>query len=113
MNLYGGVFSMKRVAYSVETKYKVVEMKLKGYSAREIMDTLNIKNKSQVDQWWKWYRNGETHRFNQQVGKQYSYGKGIEELSTVETLKIELKRKEVENKILKKYKGLERKWSQK
>ncbi len=43
MNLYGGVFSMKRVAYSVETKYKVVEMKLKGYSAREIMDALNIK----------------------------------------------------------------------
>ncbi len=92
---------MKRVAYSVETKYKVVEMKLKGYSTREIMDTLNIKNKSQVDQWWKWYRNGETHRFNQQVGKQYSYGKGIEELSTVEILKIELKSKEVENKILK------------
>ena len=113
MNLYGGVFSMKRVAYSVEIKYKVVEMKLKGYSTREIMDTLNIKNKSQVDQWWKWYRNAETHRFNQQVGKQYSYGKGIEELSTVETLKIELKRKEVENKILKKYKELERKWSQK
>lgn len=113
MNLYGGVFSMKRVAYSVEIKYKVVEMKLKGYSTREIMDTLNIKNKSQVDQWWKWYINGETHRFNQQVGKQYSYGKGIEELSTVETLKIELKRKEVENKILKKYKELERKWSQK
>ncbi|MES3693917.1 hypothetical protein [Staphylococcus sp. GFQ9D221P] len=34
---------MKRVAYSVETKYKVVEMKLKGYSTREIMDALNIK----------------------------------------------------------------------
>ena len=64
------------------------------------MDTLNIKNKSQVDQWWKWYRNGETHRFNQQVGKQYSYGKGIEELSTVETLKIELKRKEVEMRLM-------------
>ncbi|PNZ23612.1 IS3 family transposase, partial [Mammaliicoccus sciuri] len=55
---------------------------------------------------------GETHRFNQQVGKQYSYGKGNEELSTVEMLKIELKRKEVENEILKKYKELERKWSQ-
>nr|WP_172686367.1 IS21 family transposase [Macrococcus caseolyticus]AIU53930.1 putative integrase [Macrococcus caseolyticus] len=81
---------MKRVAYSVEIKYKVVEMKLKGYSTREIMDALNIKNESQVKVWWKWYRNGETHRFNQQVGKQYSYGKGNEELSTVETLKIEL-----------------------
>ena len=113
MNLYGCVFSIKRVAYSVETKYKVVEMKLKGFSTREIMDTLNIKNESQVNKWWKWYRDGETHRFNQQVGKQYSYGKGIEELSTVESLKLQLKRKEVENEILKKYKELERKWSQK
>ncbi|PTK03948.1 IS3 family transposase, partial [Mammaliicoccus sciuri] len=41
--------------------------------------------------------------------KQYSYGKGIEELSTVESLKFQLKRKEVENEILKKYKELERK----
>nr|WP_182476436.1 hypothetical protein [Mammaliicoccus sciuri] len=46
------------------------------------------------------YRNGETHIFNQQVGKQYSYGKGIEELSTVETLKIELKSKEVEMRLM-------------
>mgnify|MGYP000904173342 CR=1 FL=1 len=75
-------------------------------------DVVEIKNESQVKVWWKWYRNGETHRFNQQVGKQYSYGKGNEELSTVEMLKIELKRKEVENEILKKYKELERKWSQ-
>ncbi|MGG6842176.1 UNVERIFIED_CONTAM: helix-turn-helix domain containing protein, partial [Mammaliicoccus sciuri] len=52
---------MKRVAYSIETKYKVVEMKLKGFSTREIMDTLNIKNESQVNKWWKWYRDGETH----------------------------------------------------
>lgn len=43
-------------------------MRLKGFGTREIIDGLNIKNKSQVDQWWKWYRNGETQRFNQQVG---------------------------------------------
>ena len=104
---------MKKVAYSVETKNKVIEMKIQGYSTKHIMDTLNIKNKTQVQRWWKWYRDGETHRFNQQVGKQYSYGKGIEELSTVESLKFQLKRKEVENEILKKYKELERKWSQK
>ncbi len=30
-------------------------MKLKGFNTREIMDALNIKNKSQVNQWWKWY----------------------------------------------------------
>ena len=29
---YGGVFSMKRVSYSVETKYKPVEMKSAGFS---------------------------------------------------------------------------------
>ncbi len=113
MNLYGGVFSMKRVAYSVETKNKVIEMKIKRCSTREIMDQLNIRSKTQVDNWWKWYRNGETHRFNQQIGKQYSYGKDKEELSSEEALKLKLKRLEIENDILKKYKALERKWSQK
>ena len=51
MNLYGGVFSMKSVAYSIETKNKVVDIKLNGYSTREIIDKLNIRNKSQVDIW--------------------------------------------------------------
>ncbi|RTX83780.1 hypothetical protein CD129_13035, partial [Mammaliicoccus fleurettii] len=40
---------MKRVAYSVETKNKVIEMKIKGCSIREIMDQLNIRSKTQVD----------------------------------------------------------------
>ena len=51
MNLYGGVFSMKRVAYSLEIKNKAVEMKIEGYSTKEIMDTLNIRNCSQVKTW--------------------------------------------------------------
>lgn len=46
---------MKRVVYSVETKYKVVEMKIKRYRTRETMDTLNIKNESQV-------KNDRVHR---------------------------------------------------
>ena len=79
---------MKSVAYSIETKNKVVDIKLNGYSTREIMDKLNIRNKSQVDIWWKWYRNGETYRFNQQVRKQFSYGKDTEKLNTVEALKL-------------------------
>lgn len=109
MNLYGGVFSMKRVAYSLEIKNKAVEMKIEGYSTKEIMDTLNIRNCSQVKTWWKWYRNGETHRFHQQVGKQYSYGKGIEQLNNEEKLRIENKRQQAEIDVLKKYKELERK----
>ncbi|MEB6201718.1 IS3 family transposase [Mammaliicoccus fleurettii] len=97
---------MKRVAYSVETKNKVIEMKIKGCSIREIMDQLNIRSKTQVDNWWKWYRNGETHRFNQQIGKQYSYGKDKEELSSEEALKLKLKRLEIENDIFKKVQSI-------
>ena len=84
---------MKRVAYSVETKYKV-EMKT-GFSTKEIMEELNIRNRTQVKTWWRWYQNGESYRFSQHVGKQYTYGKGLEE-SEVEQLKLENKRKDIE-----------------
>ena len=87
---------MKKVAYSVETKNKVIEMKIQGYSTKHIMDILNIKNKTQVQRWWKWYRDGESNRFPQQVGKQYSYGKGIEEFSNEEKLKLEIRRQQAE-----------------
>ena len=39
---------MKRVSYSVETKYKTVEMKATGFSTKEIMEELNIRNRTQV-----------------------------------------------------------------
>lgn len=67
-------FSMKRVSYSVETKYKAVEMKAAGFSKKEIMKELNIRNRTQVKTWWRWYRNGGSYRFLQHVGKQYTYG---------------------------------------
>ncbi|MCG1697827.1 IS3 family transposase [Staphylococcus epidermidis] len=97
---------MKRVAYSVETKYKAVEMKTAGFSTKEIMEELNIRNRTQVKTWWRWYRNGESYRFSQQVGKQYTYGKGLEELSEVEQLKLENKRKDIELDNLKKVQGI-------
>lgn len=59
--------------------------------------------------WWRWYRNEETHRFHQGVGKQYKYQKGVPELLEIEQLKIALRQKELELEILKKYKALERK----
>ena len=65
------VFSMKRVSYSVETKYKTVEMKAAGFSTKEIMEELNIRNRTR-ETWWRWYRNGESYRFLQHVGKQYT-----------------------------------------
>ena len=34
-----------RVAYSVDTKNKTVEMKLQGYSIKQVMQELNIKIK--------------------------------------------------------------------
>ncbi|MDS4443116.1 IS3 family transposase [Streptococcus pneumoniae] len=95
-----------RVAYSADTKNKAVEMKLQGYSTKQVMQELNIKNKTQVETWFRWYKNGETHRFHQQVGKQYSYEKGMAKLSEIDQLKLELRRKEVELEILKKLQGI-------
>lgn len=74
------------------------------------MDELNIRNKIQVETWWRWYRNGETHQFDQQVGKQYSYSKGIQELDEIEQLKLEIRRKDAELDVLKKYMELQRSW---
>ena len=53
-----------RVAYSADIKNKAVEMKLQGYSTKQVMQELNIKNKTQVETWFRWYKNGETHRFH-------------------------------------------------
>ena len=40
-----------RVAYSADIKNKAVEMKLQGYSTKQVMQELNIKNKTQVETW--------------------------------------------------------------
>ena len=40
---------MKRVSYSVEIKYKAVEMKAAGFSTKEIMEELNIR----IEHKWK------------------------------------------------------------
>ena len=54
-----------RAAYSVNTKNKAVEMKLQGYSIKQVMLEVNIINKTQVETWYRWYKNGETYRFLQ------------------------------------------------
>ena len=66
-----------RVSYPVEVKQKAVEMRLAGVPMKEIMQELNIKNKTQVQTWVRWHKTGDTHRFEQPVGKQYTYGKGV------------------------------------
>lgn len=80
---------MVKKAYSVETKLACIEMKKAGKPNKVIMETLGIKNVSQVKTWWRWYRNDELHRFHQPVGKQYTYGKGMEPLSEVEQLRLQ------------------------
>lgn len=84
-------------------------MKLAGHSTCEIMKVLGIKNDTQIGTWMNWYRNGETHRFEQPVGKQYTYNKGIEELSEVDRLKIRVRQLEMHNELLGKLNGILRK----
>lgn len=93
---------MVKKAYSWETKLACIDMKKAGKSNRVIMETLGIKNNSQIYTWMKWYENEELYRFHQGVGQQYTYGKGLEHLSEVEQLQLQVD-------LLKKYRGLIRK----
>ncbi|CAN2249373.1 transposase [Bacillus vallismortis] len=98
-----------RVSYPLEVKQKAVEMRLAGVPMKEIMQKLNIKNKTQVQTWVRWYKAGDTHRFEQPVGKQYTYGKGPEYSSEIEKLQAENRYLRQQNEVLKKYNELERK----
>lgn len=93
---------MVKKAYSLDIKLACIEMKKAGTSNKVIMETLGIKNVSQVKTWWRWYQNNELYRFSQPVGKQYTYGKGMTELSEIEQLRLQVK-------LLKKYRSLIRK----
>ncbi len=90
-----------RVSYPVEAKQKAVEMRLAGVPMKEIMQELNIKNKTQVQTWVRWYKAGDTHRFEQPVGKQYTYGKGPEYSSDLEKLQAEIRYLRQQNEVLK------------
>ncbi|AMR52351.1 transposase [Bacillus amyloliquefaciens] len=98
-----------RVSYPVEVKQKAVEMRLAGVPMKEIMQELNIKNKTQVQTWVRWHKTGDTHRFEQPVGKQYTYGKGPEYSSELEKLQAENRYLRQQNEVLKKCNELERK----
>ena len=96
----------KKVHYLSEVKWKAVNMKLSGHSTSEVMRVLGIKNKTQIMTWLKWYRNGETHRFHQPVGKQYTYNKGVAELGEIARLKLRVKQLEMHNELLGKLNGI-------
>ena len=97
-----------RVSYPVEVKRKAIEMRLIGISVKEVMEQLNIRNKTQLETWMRWYRKGEYHRLEQPVGKQYIYGKGPEFTSELEKVKAENRFLKQQLDVLKKYKELER-----
>jgi len=99
-----------RVSYPQEVKLKAVEMKLQGIPTKVILEELNIRNDTQIETWTRWYKNGEMHRFKQPVGKQYTFGKGPDDLSAIEQLEIENKFLKQQIEVLNKYAELERKW---
>ena len=117
-NLTIGVFCMTK--YDYELKKRVVTAYLNGEGGYkfiskkyDISDKLHVKNKSQIMTWLRWYKNGETHRFNQPVGKQYTYGKGVLEESEIERLRMENKQLKACIDIMGKYQEIERMLMQK
>ncbi|GLI83099.1 transposase [Rossellomorea marisflavi] len=104
----------KKVFYPEEVKKEVVRLKLEGhYSNQELMDMYGIKNRSQIKTWVKWFKNDESHRFAQPLGKQYSYGKGPDEDSELAQLRKKVAYYEMREELVGKYREIERKWSQK
>ncbi|MEK4228088.1 hypothetical protein [Solibacillus sp. FSL H8-0538] len=67
-----------------------------------------IKNRSQIKTWMKRYRNNELYRFDQPIGKQYSYGHGPEGLSETDKMNRKMAHLEMENEILKKFMAIEK-----
>lgn len=102
-----------RVSYPAEVKLRAVELRLAGVPVKEVMEQLNIRNRTQLKTWMLWYRSGETHRFEQPVGKQYSFGKGPDHVSETSKLQAENRYLKQQIEVLKKYKELERKWYEK
>lgn len=102
-----------RVSYPVEIKLKAIEMRLAGVTKKQIMQELNIKNKTQIQQWMRWYRSGDVHRLHQPVGKQYSFGKGPTYDSELEQVKAENRFLKQQLDVLKKLEEWERRCHQK
>lgn len=101
-----------RVSYPVEVKMQAIQMRLAGVPVKEVMDKLAIRNVTQVKVWMKWYREGQLHRLEQPVGKQYSFGKGPEYTSELEKVKAENRFLKQQLDVLKKYRELERRCHQ-
>jgi len=98
----------RRIHYPSEIKWKAVNMRLEGHTKQHVMQVLGIKNDSQIETWMRWYHTSQTYRFDQPVGKQYTYNKGPGGLSEIELLKLRIKHLEMQNEILGKLQGISR-----
>lgn len=102
------------VSYPIYIKEMAIQMKKENIPVKTIMEELGIKNKTQIDTWWRW---GIVMAriiivwFNPL--KKYAYGKGPENLSNEQQLKNENNYLKMHIEVLKKFKELERTWSQK
>ncbi|OLO27283.1 transposase [Alkalihalophilus pseudofirmus] len=100
---------MSKNVYSNEVKWAVVKDKMSGqFTNHEIMEKYGIKNVSQIKTWMKWYRENQVHRFDQPIGKQYSYGHGPDSSSDKEKKERQMNHLKQENEILKKYLEIEK-----
>ncbi|EXJ24512.1 Transposase [Alkalibacterium sp. AK22] len=95
---------MGKNVYSSEVKWAVIKAKLSGeLTNKEIMEKYEIKNVTQIKTWMKWYRTNQIHRFDQPIGKQYSYGHGPDFKSEEDKKNKQVEHLQMENEILKKY----------
>lgn len=102
---------MGKNVYTSEIKWAVVRDKLEGtLTTREILEKYGIKNKSQIETWMRWYKKGEIYRFDQPIGKQYTFGHGPEFSSEAERINNQVTHLTMENEILKKYLGMKKEW---
>lgn len=100
---------MSKNVYSSEIKWAVVKDKMSGeLTTQEIMQKYGIKNRSQISTWMRWYRNNEIYRFDQPIGKQYTFGHGPEKNSEEDKKNRQVDHLKMENEILKKYMAIER-----
>ncbi|MGN7484126.1 IS3 family transposase [Priestia megaterium] len=91
-----------RVSYPVEVKLKAIEMRLAGIPVKEVMETLQIRNRTQLKTWMRWHRNGEAYRLAQPVGQSYTHQKGPILNNALSTLRVENRYLKQQNDLLKK-----------
>ena len=83
--------------------------KLSGESTNsEIMEKHGIKSESQIHTWMRWYWSNEIYRFDQPIGKQYTYGHGPDSANEDDKKERQLSHLKTENDILKKFMEIER-----